>query len=131
MKIAVISMIRDPWGGSEELWYAMAMQAIREGHQIIHLSFDFPVMHPKLRELEAAGAILYQRPGYFPPGLSPGKRKLRLLVNYLKKKWNNPFRRVFRHRPDIVLYNGTCYSIADETLLLKALQKYRPAFYLL
>jgi glycosyltransferase involved in cell wall biosynthesis len=131
MKIAVISMIREPWGGSEELWYAMAREAIKQGHQIIHLSFDFPVIHPKLRELEKEGAILYRRPGYFPPGLSPRKRQLKLGINYVKKKLNNPFRQVFHHRPDIVLYNGTCYSIAGETLLLRALEKYRPEFYLL
>jgi glycosyltransferase involved in cell wall biosynthesis len=131
MKIAIISMIRESWGGSEELWYAMALEAIRQGHTVIHLSFDFPVLHSRLRDLEKAGAILYHRPGYFPPDMPARKRQIRLVVNFVKKKLNNPFRRVFRHRPDIVLYNGTCYSIAEELPLLKAIGKYRPTFYLL
>jgi|SRR6185312_14165548 len=131
MKIAVISMIREPWGGSEELWYAMAREAVAQGHTIIHLSFDFPTIHPKLLQLKKEGAILYQRPGYYSPNLSPAKRQWRMGMNYIKKKLNNPFRQVFRHRPDIVLYNGTCYSIADEALLLRALQEFRPVFYIL
>jgi len=131
MKIAIISMIREPWGGSEELWYAMAKAALKQGHTIIHLSFDFPVIHPRLKELQAAGAVLYQRPGYFPPGLSSRKRQLTLLVNFIKKKLSNPFRRVFRHRPDIVLYNGTCYSIAGERSLLRCLDRSAAVFYII
>jgi glycosyltransferase involved in cell wall biosynthesis len=121
MTIAVISMIREPWGGSEELWFAMAKQATAEGHTIIHLSFDFDSLHPRLRELQEAGALLYQRPGYYPPGISPRRRAVRMLINFVKKKLRDPFHQVFRHRPDIVVYNGTCYSIAKESLLLKAL----------
>jgi glycosyltransferase involved in cell wall biosynthesis len=131
MKIAIISMIREPWGGSEELWFSMAKAAIAEGHTIIHLSFDFDTVHPRLQELEALGARLYQRPGYFPAGISTWKRSTKLLLNYIRKKIDNPFKQVFRHRPDIVLYNGTCYSIAKEKLLLGALRKYRPIFFIM
>lgn len=131
MKIAVISMIREPWGGSEELWYAMAKEALKQGHTIIHLSFDFPYLHPRLQELKEAGALLYQRPGYYEPGLSPRKKQVKMGINFIKKKLRNPFEQIFRHRPDIVLYNGTCYSIAGEKLLLKGLEKYPAAFYLI
>ena len=131
MKIAIISMIREPWGGSEELWFSMAKAAIAEGHTIIHLSFDFDTVHPRLQELEALGARLYQRPGYFPPGISARKRSVKLLVNFVKKKINNPFKKVFRHRPDIVLYNGTCYSIGQERSLLKALDASPSTFYII
>jgi glycosyltransferase involved in cell wall biosynthesis len=124
-------MIREPWGGSEELWHAMAKAAIQEGHTIIHLSFDFPFIHPKLKELQAAGAYLYQRPGYFAQGLSARGKQLKMLLNFIKKKLNNPFRQVFRHHPDIILYNGTCYSIAGEGLLLRGLEKSAAAFYIL
>ncbi|HVU56203.1 MAG TPA: glycosyltransferase family 4 protein [Puia sp.] len=123
MKIAVISMIREPWGGSEELWFAMAKQAIAEGHTIMHMSFDFDTVYPRLKELKDMGALLFQRPGYFPPGMSPRARAVRTLINFLKKKLRNPFVPLFRHNPDIIIYNGTCYSIGQERQLLRAMGK--------
>jgi len=123
MKIAVISMIREPWGGSEELWFAMAKQAIAEGHTVMHMSFDFDTVHPRLRELQDMGALLFRRPGYFRPGLSPRAKAVRTLINFLKKKLRNPFLPMLRHNPDIIVYNGTCYSIAQERQLLQAMGK--------
>lgn len=121
MKIAVISMIREPWGGSEELWFAMARQAIQEGHTVMHMSFDFDKLHPRLAEVQQMGGMLFQRPGYYPPGLSPRGRVLKMGVNFIRKKIRNPFAVLFDQRPDVVLYNGTCYSIAGEKHLLSAL----------
>ncbi|HVV03779.1 MAG TPA: glycosyltransferase family 4 protein [Puia sp.] len=130
MKIAVISMIREPWGGSEELWFAMAKQAIAEGHTVMHMSFDFDTVHPRLVELRDMGALLFRRPGYFPPGLSPRARAVRTLVNFLKKKLRNPFVPLFRHNPDVVVYNGTCYSIATEQQMLQTMGN-RPRLYII
>jgi glycosyltransferase involved in cell wall biosynthesis len=131
MKIAIISMIREPWGGSEELWFDMARQAIAEGHTIIHLSFDFDAEHPRYAALRSLGAHLYQRPGYFPPGISPRWRLWRTGINFIRKKVRDPFRPVFRHQPEVVLYNGTCYSVAKEGELLKALAASPARFYLI
>jgi glycosyltransferase involved in cell wall biosynthesis len=131
MKIAIVSMIREPWGGSEELWFDMAVLAIAEGHTIIHLSFDFDTEHPKYTMLRRLGAYLYHRPGYFPPGISAHQRFWRMGVNFIRKKARDPFRQVFRHQPDVVLYNGTCYSVGKEGGLLKALAKSPARFYLI
>ncbi|HET6254687.1 MAG TPA: glycosyltransferase [Puia sp.] len=131
MKIAIISMIREPWGGSEELWYEMAKHAIAAGHTVIHLSYDFGFGHPRYAELRRLGAHLYQRPGYFPPGISARQRMWRTGINFIRKKLRNPFKTLFDLQPDIVLYNGTCYSVAREGALLKALAKSPARFYLL
>jgi glycosyltransferase involved in cell wall biosynthesis len=131
MKIAVISMIREPWGGSEELWFAMAKQAIAEGHTVMHMSYDFAHLHPRLAELQQMGGLLFQRPGYYPPGLSARGRTLRMGINFIRKKIRNPFSALFRHRPDIVLYNGTCYSIAGEKHLLNILSSNKTRFFIL
>ena len=131
MKIAIISMIREPWGGSEELWFEMATRAIAAGHEIIHLSYDFGLKHPKYRALLSLGARLYQRPGYYRPAIGPIERNWRLGVNYVRKKVQNPFSAIFRHRPDIVVYNGTCYSIAKEKGLVLALENSPARFYLI
>lgn len=120
MTIAVISMIRDAWGGSEELWYEMAKEALKDGHKVIHLAFENPTKHQKVKELEQAGLIRYTRPGWIPDA-SPAKRFIYLGVNYLRKKWKNPIKQILKHKPDVILYNGTCYSIASENQLLKYL----------
>ncbi|RYZ21771.1 MAG: glycosyltransferase, partial [Chitinophagaceae bacterium] len=120
--IAVISMIRDAWGGSEELWYEMAKLALKNGHRVVHLAFENPQKHQKLKELEALGLIHLQRPGWVPA--NAGKKKLAYLGwNYARKKLKDPFKKLFSYQPDAVLYNGTCYSVASETTLLKHLAK--------
>jgi len=131
MKIAVISMIRESWGGSEELWFAMAKQAIAEGHMVMHMSFDFDQLHPRMAELQQMGVLLFQRPGYYPPGISPRERAVRMGINFIRKKIRNPFSVLFSQQPDVVLYNGTCYSIADEKLLLSSLSTYKGRWFIL
>ena len=84
MTIAVISMIRDVWGGSEELWYQMAKEALRGGHKVIHLAFEHPGQHPKVQELEKMGLMRIVRPGWVPA--TSGKKKGSLLRNQLYPK---------------------------------------------
>ena len=122
MTIAIISMIREAWGGSEELWYQMAQQALSEGHRVIHYSFETPSKHPKIFELEQKGMIEYDRPGYVPEGVSQAERLFHLGINYLSKKIINPFTALKTDRPDVILYNGTCYSIANEKELVTMLE---------
>jgi len=131
MKIAVISMIREPWGGSEELWFAMAKQAIAEGHTVMHVSFDFADLHPRLAELERLGGVLFQRPGFYPTSMSSKARVARMIMNYVKKKIRPPFKKLLNQRPDILIYNGTAYSIAREKELLKALKYSNVDFFII
>ena len=121
MTIAIISMIRDAWGGSEELWYEMAKQAIKDGHNIIHVAYETPVKHAKVIELEKLGMKQILRPGWIPD-VSGLKRTAYLGINYLRKKINNPISKVFDAKPDIIIYNGTCYSITNEKALLSAIK---------
>lgn len=131
MKIAVISMIRDPWGGSEELWYAMAKEALAAGHQVAHLRFERPVTAPKIKELEGLGLQAFTRPGYIRPGSGQISRQFQIGVNFLRKQWQNPFQQILEWKPDIVLYNGTCYSIAGEKGLLEKVRSNNIAFFIL
>lgn len=131
MIIAIISMIRDSWGGSEELWAAMAKEALQKGHKVIHLRYKTKEKHIKIHELEKKGLITFTRPGYVP-NTSPTKRSIYIGFNFLKKKVINPIKKVFAQSPDIVIYNGTCYSIANEKNLLHYLQsKPSVSFYII
>lgn len=131
MTIAVISMIRDSWGGSEELWYDMAKEALAKGYKVIHLSYEHKPVHHKLKELISLGLISYQRPGFITPESSGISRFIQLTINFIRKKISSPLKKVFSHQPDIVLYNGTCYSIAEEKKLLQYIFPHQFEFFLL
>ena len=54
MRIAIISTMEGcPWGGSEELWAAMAMQALKKGHEVLISVCDWPQTPPALGLLQA------------------------------------------------------------------------------
>lgn len=131
MTIAIISMIRDNWGGSEELWAAMAEEALSQNHSVIHLSYNHKNIHPKLQQLINDGLIEIQRPGSYPQNISSSKKKILILLNYARKKINPPFKKVFKHKPAVVLYNGTCYSIAKEKGLLQYLRQNNAKLFIL
>ncbi len=131
MTIAIISMIRDAWGGSEELWAVMAEKAIENNHKVIHLSYKFTPLHPKMQVLIAKGLITYSRPSFKPSSNTPFLQLAEKAIFFVKKRMNNSFTKVFNHNPDIVLYNGTCYSIAEEHILLKHLNKAKCRFFIL
>jgi glycosyltransferase involved in cell wall biosynthesis len=51
----------NPWGGSEELWAATALEALDAGHEVFVSVFGWSDKAPKLRELERRGVkILYR-----------------------------------------------------------------------
>jgi glycosyltransferase involved in cell wall biosynthesis len=125
MKIAFISIVKDPWGGSEELWAHAAREAMQEGHEVIISAYDRGSVSPRFKELTDAGAILYLRRGYIKPGTPLYPRVARKALNFALNKVFNPFRDVFRHKPDIVVYSGSCYSIKDDPGLMDLLKKHR------
>jgi glycosyltransferase involved in cell wall biosynthesis len=50
-----------PWGGSEELWAATALDALNAGHEVFVSVLGWTNKAPKLRELECRGAkVLYR-----------------------------------------------------------------------
>jgi L-malate glycosyltransferase len=117
MTIAIVSMIRDAWGGSEELWYQMAKKALAKGIRVIHIGYENAEKHAKIIELEKLGMIHFDRPSLLDTHTQI-QRFIHLSWNYFRKTLNNPFEKLFSYKPDVLLYNGTCYSIASEKQLL-------------
>ena len=62
IRIGIIStMSGNPWGGSEELWAATALEALDAGHEVFVSVLGWTAKAPKLRELERRGVnILYR-----------------------------------------------------------------------
>ena len=132
MKIAVVSMIHEPWGGSEELWAAMAQIGLNKEHKIIHSTLSTDPLHPKLNSLVSKGMLQTKRSGLVAPGT---KRVIRILYKILwfaiNKFISNPFNAIFNTKPDIVVYNGTCYSIADDEALLKKIDQHKVRLFII
>lgn len=131
MTIAVVSMIRDPWGGSEELWYEMAKEARKKDIKVIHVGYENPQKHPKLLELESLGVKHIDRPGWVPNNSGRIQKTVYLVYNFLRKKLNSPIKKLFSQKPDVVIYNGTCYSIAKEKELVTQIKKSKKPFFIL
>jgi Glycosyltransferase len=62
MRILFIStMGGQPWGGSEELWFGAAMEAIQRNHTVVVSVFDWQPVPEKIKKLENAGAKIMRQ----------------------------------------------------------------------
>jgi len=130
MVIAFISIIRDVWGGSEELWAACAKEALLKKHKVIISAYDCGVISSKTQELIDKGAILEKRIGTI--------RKEAGFLGYMQKRFlriyqktlGNPFHSLFKYEPSIILYIGTGNSIAYDFKLLHLIKKKKTNFFI-
>jgi glycosyltransferase involved in cell wall biosynthesis len=130
MTIGIVSTIRKAWGGSEELWAALAMEALSSGHSIIISAFDCGAISPKTRNLIDAGALMDWRIGEIPKATPQWKYFLLRFKRVYRKKIGNPFIGLFRYKPDLIFYVGTAYSIVDDRKLLKSLKRSKASLFL-
>lgn len=128
MKIAFISIVRDPWGGSEELWAKAAKLALEEKHEVYISFYKKDYLAPQLLDLQNRGANLLFRRGYIPYNTPFLKRVWTKARNFLLNRLFNPYRSLFRINPDIIIYSCSCYSILDDIELLEILRKSRSKF---
>jgi glycosyltransferase involved in cell wall biosynthesis len=129
MTIAFVSTIRSPWGGSEELWAACAELAIRD-HTVVISAMDCGELSPKVNRLLEHGARLDLRIGTIRGGLPAWKRVYLRLLRMYGKTLGNPFAGLEKYRPDILLYVGSAYSIADDHKLLDVIRRTKTAFFI-
>lgn len=124
MRIGIISTIYDsPWEGCEELWTAMAGEALSDGHDVAISVYHWSSTPPKIASLQQKGAQVLKR--YRPKSsmeqmfarvmqravreLRPGLSTLRLVSS---------FNSLFRFKPDVICINqgGTYDSLALNDL---------------
>ena len=90
-----------PWGGSEELWAATALEALYAGHEISVSVLGWADKAPKLRELERRGAnILYR---YNPASPAQG-------ASFFA---GSTYRDLFKKNP-VVLVNDNLPVLTDD-----------------
>ena len=111
IRIGIIStMAGHPWGGSEELWAATALEALDAGHEVFVSVHGWTDKAPKLRELERRGAnILYRHnPAYLAQGASFFA--------------GSSYRDLFKTNPDVILINQpSSYGFFIDSDLLELL----------
>jgi glycosyltransferase involved in cell wall biosynthesis/GT2 family glycosyltransferase len=103
MRIAFVSvMTGSPWAASEVLWAETADLALREGHEVLVSTFDWPERPTAIAELERDGAQLDMRP------LSRWYRRSALFTR-LKRS----FRTLKKFKPDVICVSqGGTYDVS-------------------
>ena len=99
-----------PWGGSEELWAATALEALRAGHEVFVSVLGWTNKAPKLRELECRGAkILYRHNPVSPAQGTPFGAA-------------STYRGLFKTNPDVlVISQAWIFDVVASADLLECL----------
>jgi glycosyltransferase involved in cell wall biosynthesis len=111
MRIGIISTMSGyPWGGSEELWAATALEALDAGHEVFVSVFGWSDKAPKLRELERRGVkILYR---YNPAFVAQGEP---FVVG-------SNYRDLFKTNPDVLVISlSSSFEFLERLDLLELL----------
>ena len=131
MKVGFVTVIREPWGGSEELWAAAANLLLQNKHSVIISAFNTEKVDPKMKQLIDRGAKLLYRRGYVKPGI-PVKQRIRKKAGILLlNKLSNPYKKFFQQKPDVIIYNGVCDSMKDDPHFMVMVEKFRVPFILI
>jgi glycosyltransferase involved in cell wall biosynthesis len=125
MRIAYISTLRSvPWGGSEELWFQSAKEAITQGHSVGVFVYDWPNEPTQLQELRRKGALIFKRPRQE----SLRSRLMHRITTKLKKAYPfflNPYKSLNVFKPDrIVVTDGATWYAANDEWLRRVLYQY-------
>ncbi|GAB4092304.1 glycosyltransferase family 4 protein [Flaviaesturariibacter terrae] len=121
MKVGFVSIVREPWGGSEELWAEAALQLLQQGHEVFVSILHHDRMAPRLIQLGDAGAKIIYRKGFIKPGLPFKKRAPRKLWNFVSERVRNPYQAFFALPLDVLVFTGACDSFKNDRNFLKAI----------
>jgi glycosyltransferase involved in cell wall biosynthesis len=100
MKLGIISsMAASPWGGSEELWVALAERALSEKLQVSASVFDWGELPAKIKNLKGKGASIHLRSRISYTDIK-GKLKGKLVKILFAEKQLGDF--VKRENPDVL-----------------------------
>jgi hypothetical protein len=118
MKVGFVSIIKEPWGGSEELWAAAAHELHQKGNTVIVSAIGTESIAPKIQLLRDRGIAFFFRRGYIKPGIPVQERIAKKIALFLKNRVSNPYKKFFQQKPDVVVYTGACDSLKDDPFFL-------------
>ncbi|RYZ21523.1 MAG: glycosyltransferase [Chitinophagaceae bacterium] len=121
MKIGFVSIVREPWGGSEELWAEAALALLKKGHEVYISILRHDRTAPRLLQLREAGAQIVYRKGFIKPGLPFKQRAPRKVWNFFSEQVRNPYQPFLALPLDVLVYTGACDSFKNDRNFLKAI----------
>lgn len=121
MRIGFISIVREPWGGSEELWAVAALELRASGHEVYISILRHERTAPRLQQLIDAGCTVVYRKGFIRPGLPFKKRVPKKAWNFVSEKIQNPYQPFFKIGLDVIVYTGACDSFKNDLNFVRAI----------
>jgi hypothetical protein len=128
MKLGIIStMAASSWGGSEELWVSLGMEALTEGHEVAVSIFDWGNLPVKIQKLKEKGAVVNVRSRISYPDLK-GKIRGKLVQLINAEKQLNKF--VQKENPDLLFVSLGAFCDLEIDSVRNFLQKINKPFYI-
>jgi glycosyltransferase involved in cell wall biosynthesis len=118
MRLAVVSTMRGfPWGGSEELWAAMAEQALGRGIDVEAFLYRWPLIPPRVAQLQSRGLrVVYRDRDFVPSLLVRAGAKLTRRPIYLRQQ-------LARSRPDLICLSlGSAHELTADADTCRVLE---------
>lgn len=112
MRLAVVSLMSgEQWGGSEALWYALALHALEQKATVLVSVYKWDTEHAKIKILREKGAVIAYRKRFDPQAGFVEKVK-RTLVNRVPDL-NKDYTAVTNFKPDAVFISqGSSFDLA-------------------
>ena len=100
-----------PWGGSEALWYSIALHALLQGDEVFVSVYDWGKPHYKLEQRQQTGAVIHYRKRY---NADVGSfEKIKRFIQHRKPSLNKDYQSLIDFKPDCILISqGDSFDLA-------------------
>jgi glycosyltransferase involved in cell wall biosynthesis len=128
MKLGIISSgAASPWGGSEELWAALAKEALEDGCEVAVSIYDWKQLPAKVNHLKAKGAKVYLRSRVSYPDLK-GKIRGKITQLVFAEKQLNNF--ILSESPDVLFISMGAFCDLEIDFLRSFILKLKIPFFI-
>jgi glycosyltransferase involved in cell wall biosynthesis len=111
-RIGIVSLMGGlQWGGSEALWYSIALHALQQGDEVFVSVYDWGKPHKKLEYLQQKGAVIHYRKRYNAEAGTFGK--IIRFIQHRKPSLNKDYQSLINFKPEcIFISQGDSFDLA-------------------
>lgn len=136
MRILIVSINVAAWGGSEELWKALALKGLNKGNEVMVSVFAHQSLNQNITGLIEKGAILHQRPlpSYFKEQPFFRRALSELKFQFGMDKTSIDWKAVQSWKPDVVVISsGETFDhyLHHQSYLITFCKRNRIPYYLI
>ena len=112
MRIGIVSLMGgSPWGGSEALWYSIALHALQQGDEVFVSVYKWGKPHKKLKYLAKMGALIHYRKRFNED--IDWYEKIKRFIQHRIPRFNNDYQSIINFKPDcIFISQGDTFDLA-------------------